>query len=97
MWDVGGQEKIRRLWNYYFQDTQGLLYIVDSADIERVKESAQELFDICNDDRMRGVPVVVVANKQDLPTAVPCAKIAQEMNLGGLTQNKWFLQSACNL
>jgi GTPase SAR1 family protein len=32
VWDVGGQDKIRQLWKHYFNNTQGLIYVVDSAD-----------------------------------------------------------------
>lgn len=45
----------------------GLIYIVDSNDRERLSETRDELFEILNHDKMRGVPVVVIANKQDLP------------------------------
>lgn len=98
VWDVGGQKKIRQLWRYYYQGTAGLIYIVDSSDVDRIKEASEELAEICSDDSMRGVPVVIVANKQDLPTALPCAKIVDQMNLGSLLSrynNKWFIQSAC--
>ncbi|XP_023384660.1 ADP-ribosylation factor 5 isoform X2 [Pteropus vampyrus] len=43
VWDVGGQDKIRPLWRHYFQNTQGLIFVVDSNDRERVQESADEL------------------------------------------------------
>uniref|UniRef100_A0A8C2FKZ7 Zgc:77650 n=1 Tax=Cyprinus carpio TaxID=7962 RepID=A0A8C2FKZ7_CYPCA len=43
VWDVGGQDKIRPLWRHYFQNTQGLIFVVDSNDRERVAESAEEL------------------------------------------------------
>ena len=45
----------------------GLIYIVDSSDKERLSEAKDELDGILNSDEMRGVPVVVMANKQDLP------------------------------
>ena len=43
VWDVGGQDKIRPLWRHYFQNTQGLIFVVDSNDRERVQEAADEL------------------------------------------------------
>ena len=46
----------------------GLVYVVDSNDRERILESREELFGILQNDEMRGVPVVVIANKQDLPS-----------------------------
>ena len=43
MWDVGGQDKIRPLWRHYFQNTQGLIFVVDSNDRERISEAQDEL------------------------------------------------------
>lgn len=36
VWDVGGQDKIRPLWRHYYQNTQGLIFVVDSNDRERI-------------------------------------------------------------
>ena len=46
MWDVGGQDKIRRLWRHYYQNTNGLVFVVDSSDKERMDESCEELHSI---------------------------------------------------
>merc|ERR1712183_291824 len=43
VWDVGGQDKIRPLWRHYFQNTQGLIFVVDSNDTERIGEARDEL------------------------------------------------------
>lgn len=43
VWDVGGQDKIRLLWRHYFQNTQGLIFVVDSNDRERIGEAQKEL------------------------------------------------------
>ena len=50
VWDVGGQDKIRPLWRHYFQNTQGLIFVVDSNDRERIgeaKEELQKMVDFC--------------------------------------------------
>jgi len=95
VWDVGGQEKIRTLWRHYFQNTQGLFFIVDSADGSRLKEAANELHGILDDIEMRGVPVVVMANKQDLPGAMSPSKVAEGLGLLSMTNRKWHIQGAC--
>ena len=97
VWDVGGQNKIRPLWRYYFQNTQGLLFVVDSSDRDRMSEAAEELHSVLADDSMRGVPVVVIANKQDLPSALSGSELIEKLDLNRFTQsrNKWFVQSAC--
>ena len=48
VWDVGGQDKIRPLWRHYFQNTQGLIFVVDSNDRERISEAKDELQKMVN-------------------------------------------------
>ena len=67
MWDVGGQDKIRPLWRHYYTGTQGLVFVVDSQDRERVDEAKQELHRILSDREMKDCLLLVFANKQDLP------------------------------
>lgn len=64
VWDVGGQDKIRPLWRYYFQNTQGLIFVVDSNDRERVNEAREELMRMLNEDELRDAVVLIFANKQ---------------------------------
>ena len=67
VWDVGGQDKIRPLWRYYFQNTQGIIFVVDSNDRDRVVEAREELQRMLNEDELRDALLLVFANKQDLP------------------------------
>lgn len=52
VWDVGGQDKIRPLWRHYFQNTQGLIFVVDSNDRDRVGEARDELLRMLNEVRI---------------------------------------------
>ncbi|CAK5099328.1 unnamed protein product [Meloidogyne enterolobii] len=67
VWDVGGQEKIRPLWRHYYVGTQALIFVVDSADVDRIDEARHELHKIVNDREMREAAILIFANKQDLP------------------------------
>merc|ERR1711976_822966 len=69
VWDVGGQDKIRPLWRHYYANTQGLIYVVDSSDNERIQESREELHKMLSEDELRDAIVLIFANKQDLPNA----------------------------
>ncbi|XP_011842786.1 PREDICTED: ADP-ribosylation factor 1-like isoform X2 [Mandrillus leucophaeus] len=53
LWDVGGQDKTRPLWRHYFQNTQGLIFVVDSNDRERVNEAREELMRMLAEDELR--------------------------------------------
>ena len=65
--DVGGQDKIRPLWRHYYTGTQGLIFVVDCADKDRIEEARQELHRIINDREMKDAIILIFANKQDLP------------------------------
>ena len=84
VWDVGGQTKIRPLWRHYYNNTDGIIWIVDSCDTERFRESLEELQGALNDEGMTpGVPILLFANKQDLPNAAGPSKIIEEFKLQG--------------
>lgn len=70
VWDVGGQDKIRPLWRHYFQNTQGIIFVVDSNDRDRVVEAREELQRMLNEDELRDAMLLVFANKQDLPVSL---------------------------
>ncbi|PKU66935.1 ADP-ribosylation factor [Dendrobium catenatum] len=95
VWDVGGQDKIRPLWKYYFQNTQGLIFVVDSNDRDRVVEARDELHKMFNDDELRDAVLLVLANKQDLPNAMNAAEITDKLGLHSLRQRHWYIQSTC--
>eukprot|EP01117_Protostelium_nocturnum_P007258 TRINITY_DN2596_c0_g1_i1.p1 TRINITY_DN2596_c0_g1~~TRINITY_DN2596_c0_g1_i1.p1 ORF type:complete len:180 (+),score=52.53 TRINITY_DN2596_c0_g1_i1:308-847(+) len=95
MWDVGGQEKIRALWRHYYSGVQGLIYVVDSADVERLDEAKEELQLMMGEPELRDTAVLVLANKQDLPGAASVSTIANKLELDSLRGRKWNIQSCC--
>jgi len=95
VWDVGGQDKIRPLWRHYYQGTNGLIYVVDSNDRDRVEDAREELNKMLNEDEMRDAVVLVFANKQDLPNAMTAAEITEKLGLHNMRNRQWFIQSAC--
>ncbi|XP_063281508.1 ADP-ribosylation factor 1-like 2 [Pelobates fuscus] len=95
VWDVGGQEKIRALWKHYFVNTDGLVFVVDSADWERFPEAKSELEAIFENHEMRGVPFLVMANKQDLPGARRPTDVAEALGLMKMQGHKWHVQGCC--
>ncbi|KAK4492654.1 hypothetical protein RD792_003472 [Penstemon davidsonii] len=95
VWDVGGQDKIRPLWRHYFQNTQGLIFVVDSNDRDRAVEARDELHRMLNEDELREAVLLVFANKQDLPNAMNAAEITDKLGLHSLRQRHWYIQSTC--
>jgi len=67
MWDIGGQENIRRLWHFYYEQTKGIVYVIDSSDRERITETRTELHGMLAHRDLDSVALLVFANKQDVP------------------------------
>lgn len=74
-WDLGGQKSLRSMWSRYYRSCHGIIFIIDSTDTERFEECYETLMEIANDstwsmDGNSSVPILMLANKQDLPQAV---------------------------
>jgi len=89
VWDIGGQRAIRPFWRNYFERTDALIYVIDSADRRRLDETGEELYGLLDEEKLAGVPLLVFANKQDLINAVPAAEVAQELDLMRLKDRPW--------
>ncbi|XP_064923224.1 ADP-ribosylation factor-like protein 3 isoform X1 [Columba livia] len=97
VWDIGGQRKIRPYWRNYFENTDILIYVIDSADRKRFEETGQELAELLDEEKLSGVPVLIFANKQDLLTAAPASEIAEGLNLHTIRDRVWQIQSCSAL
>lgn len=95
VWDVGGQDKIRPLWRHYYTGTQGLIFVIDSADRDRIDEARQELHRIISDREMRDSLLLVFANKQDIPGAMTPAEVTDKLQLQKLKDRLWYVHPSC--
>ncbi|XP_017469184.1 PREDICTED: uncharacterized protein LOC108361142 isoform X2 [Rhagoletis zephyria] len=95
VWDVGGQEKLRPLWRSYTRCTDGILFVVDSVDVERMEEAKMELMRTAKCPDNQGVPVLILANKQDLPGARNPKELEKLLGLHELLYPAVHLQSIC--
>jgi len=102
VWDVGGQDKIRPLWRHYYQNTQGIIFVVDSNDRERIDETGgsdnsakEELHRMLAEDELRDAVVLVFCNKQDLPNAMSVNEVTERLGLNQLRNRKWYIQATC--
>ncbi|XP_011802638.1 PREDICTED: ADP-ribosylation factor 4 isoform X2 [Mandrillus leucophaeus] len=98
VWDVGGQDRIRPLWKHYFQNTQGLIFVVDSNDRERIQEVADELQKMLLVDELRDAVLLLFANKQDLPNAMAISEMTDKLGLQSLRNRTVMVCSShlCN-
>ncbi|KAG8461114.1 hypothetical protein KFE25_003683 [Diacronema lutheri] len=91
VWDLGGQTSIRPYWRCYYQNTNAIIYVVDSADSERMGISKQELVTMLEEEELKDAALVVFANKQDLPNALKQEQIAEQLGLAGLKNRQWAI------
>ncbi|XP_066923093.1 ADP-ribosylation factor-like protein 3 [Clytia hemisphaerica] len=95
VWDIGGQKTIRPYWRNYFENTDVLIYVIDSADQQRFEESGFQLAELLEEEKLQGVPVLVFANKQDLMNAAKSDVIMDTMSLNDIKDRPWQIQ-ACS-
>ncbi|XP_027881810.1 ADP-ribosylation factor-like protein 3 isoform X1 [Xiphophorus couchianus] len=95
VWDIGGQRKIRPYWRNYFENTDVLIYVIDSSDRKRFEETSLELAELLEEEKLAAVPLLVFANKQDLMTASPASELAESLNLHTIRDRMWQVQ-ACS-
>jgi len=95
VWDIGGQRKIRPYWRNYFDNTDVLIYVIDSSDAKRFEETEQELQELLTEEKLSGAPILVFANKQDLLGSASSAQVAEGMALHTIKDREWQIQ-ACS-
>jgi ADP-ribosylation factor protein 1 len=78
-----------------YSNTQGIVFVVDSNDRERISEARDELASLLQDDELRGAVVLVLANKQDLPDAMDTAELTDKLGMHNIRYHDWYVQAAC--
>ena len=89
VWDLGGQTSIRPYWRCYYSSTDAIIYVVDSSDKDRIGISKQELVSMLEEEELKKAVLVVLANKQDLETAMSVTDVYQALGLD-LLKNRTF-------
>eukprot|EP00339_Tiarina_fusa_P018758 CAMPEP_0117054346 /NCGR_PEP_ID=MMETSP0472-20121206/37668_1 /TAXON_ID=693140 ORGANISM="Tiarina fusus, Strain LIS" /NCGR_SAMPLE_ID=MMETSP0472 /ASSEMBLY_ACC=CAM_ASM_000603 /LENGTH=188 /DNA_ID=CAMNT_0004769907 /DNA_START=46 /DNA_END=609 /DNA_ORIENTATION=- len=94
-WDVGGEDKIRPLWRHYYQNTTHLIFVIDSNDRGRIRDAKHELHLTLEEEQLEKIPLLVFANKQDLPNAMSVQEIQEELELPSIpSSHSWHIQAS---
>ena len=79
LWDVGGAA--RKLWKHYYDKVDGIIFVVDSTDLDWMKIAKSELQTILHEEGLNNVPMLILANKQDAETASSQKEISEILEL----------------
>ena len=79
--DIGGQDKIRKLWHNYYKGADAVVFVVDSNDKNRFPEVKKELHTLMNHPLLKQIPFLIFANKQDLPNSVDVSTLKTSLDL----------------
>lgn len=96
LWDVGGLQKLRPLWRHYYLNTQAVIFVIDSNNIERITEAHEELAKLMAEKRLKDALLLIYANKQDLPSALSVDALTEQLALHKLCCGRTWNIFACD-
>lgn len=94
-WDLGGQLGLRTIWEKYYEEAHAVLYVVDSACSERFDDARGTLEKVLRHEDLMGAPVLVMANKQDLPGALKSEELAQQLEFVDIKDRSSLVKNVC--
>merc|ERR1712176_435937 len=97
VWDLGGQTSIRPYWRRYYRNTDAIIYVVDSADAERMSVAKGELEAMLQEEELRDAILLVFANKQDQKGALNAQQISDALGLPEVRNRPWSIQETSAL
>ena len=96
-WDIGGQTTIRSYWRNYFEETDGVIWVVDSSDKLRLNDCKDELHNLLKQEKLAGATLLVFCNKQDINGALNVEEIKNVLELENITTRHWIIMPCCGL
>lgn len=91
IWDTGGQDKLRDLWRHYYEEVDGVLFVVDSTDEDRLNEAKEELHKAMRDIHLKDAFLCVLANKRDLENCMSSEQMKQGLQLDSFYGRNWTI------
>ena len=92
VWDTAGHDSVRPLWRAYVRKSDAMIFVIDSSDSTRFDEARVELDSILSSAESHGIPLLILANKQDLDKSVPTIELARKLDLDSLKDSvNWHL------
>mmetsp|Transcript_12655 Transcript_12655/g.21438 ORF Transcript_12655/g.21438 Transcript_12655/m.21438 type:complete len:186 (+) Transcript_12655:144-701(+) len=85
LWDIGGQPRFRSMWERYCRGVNSIVYVVDAADPDKFESAKKELHDLMAKPPLANIPLLVLANKNDLPEAIGVEDVIDKLDLKSIT------------
>lgn len=96
VWDIGGQKTLRPYWRNYFEQTDGMVWVVDCTDRRRLEDCRHELHKLLREEKLAGASLLVFANKQDVPGALPSSAVEEALGLGAMDGSRHWEVASCS-
>lgn len=108
LWDIGGQTTIRSYWRNYFEQTDGVIWVVDSSDKLRLDDCKLELHNLLKQEvnislminffqKLAGATLLIFCNKQDINGALKVSEIKEVLELDQIITRHWMIIPCCGL
>eukprot|EP00300_Choanocystis_sp_HF-7_P026213 c289_g1_i1.p3 GENE.c289_g1_i1~~c289_g1_i1.p3 ORF type:complete len:118 (+),score=25.16 c289_g1_i1:390-743(+) len=91
------QESLKRTWESYYANTNAIILVIDSTDIEALTATRNELFSLLLREDLRAASILIFANKQDVKGALTVAEIVAQLNLSAVRDHSYHIQGSCAL
>ncbi|KAH7841854.1 hypothetical protein Vadar_030483 [Vaccinium darrowii] len=91
-WDLGGQLGLRSIWEKYYEEAHAVVFVVDAACPSRFEDSKSALEKVLRHEDLRGAPLLILANKQDLAEAVSADELARYLDLKKLDERAYTFE-----
>lgn len=89
VWDIGGQMSLRAYWKNYYENTDGLIWVVDSCDKLRLADCKKELHSMLKQEKLAGATLLIFCNKQDVDGALKDSEIRDFLELDRISTRHW--------
>ncbi|EOY23154.1 GTP-binding protein 1 isoform 1 [Theobroma cacao] len=92
-WDLGGQPGLRSIWEKYYEEAHAVIFVIDAACPSRFEDSKSALEKVLRHEDLKGAPLLILANKQDLSEAVSAEELARYLDLKKLDERVYMFEA----
>ncbi|XP_020210296.1 ADP-ribosylation factor-related protein 1 [Cajanus cajan] len=92
-WDLGGQPGLRSIWEKYYEEAHAVIFVIDASCPSRFEDAKSALEKVLRHEDLQGAPLLILANKQDLPEAVSSEELDRYLDLKKLDERVYMFEA----